>query len=46
LVLLEANPLDDAANVARRAGVMVRGQWLPEADIQVKLEELAATAAR
>lgn len=46
LVLLEANPLDDAANVAKRAGVMVRGQWLPEAEIQAKLEELAATARR
>ncbi|MXY67036.1 MAG: amidohydrolase family protein [Acidobacteriia bacterium] len=46
LVLLEANPLDDAANVAKRAGVMVRGRWLPEAEIQIKLEELAASASR
>ena len=46
LVLLEANPLDDAANVAERAGVMVRGRWLPEADIEIKLEELAMSAAR
>lgn len=46
LVLLEANPLDDAANVAKRAGVMVRGRWLPEADIQARLAELAASAAR
>ena len=45
LVLLEANPLDDAANVAKRAGVMVRGRWLPEAEIQAKLEDLAATAS-
>lgn len=46
LVLLEANPLDDAANLAKRAGVMVRGRWLPAADIEIKLEELAESAAR
>ena len=44
LVLLEANPLDDAANVAKRSGVMVRGRWLPEAEIQARLAELAASA--
>ncbi len=42
LLLLEANPLDDVANVARRAGVMVQGRWLPEADIQARLQEIAA----
>ena len=41
LILLEANPLDDVANVQRRAGVMVRGQWLPEADIQSRLGTIA-----
>ena len=41
LVLLEANPLDDLANMAHRAGVMVRGRWLPEAEIQARLAELA-----
>ena len=44
LMLIEANPLDDAANVSKRAGVMVRGQWLPEAGIQARLAKLAATA--
>ena len=29
LVLLEGNPLEDIANVHRRAGVMVRGEWFP-----------------
>ena len=29
LILLDANPLADARNVAKRAGVMVRGRWLP-----------------
>jgi imidazolonepropionase-like amidohydrolase len=41
LLLLEANPLEDAANVAKRSGVMVRGQWLPEREIQVRLEKIA-----
>ena len=41
LLLLEANPLDDAANIARRAGVMVRGRWIPEAEIQKKLAAIA-----
>jgi imidazolonepropionase-like amidohydrolase len=38
LILLEENPLDDASNVARRRGVMVRGRWLPEAKLQQLLE--------
>src|SRR5262249_7341856 len=33
LILLEGNPLKDVANVARRAGVMVRGEWLPETEL-------------
>ena len=41
LILLEANPLVDVAHVARRAGVMVRGRWLPEAEIQRRLEAIA-----
>ena len=46
LLLLEANPLDDVGNVARRAGVMVRGRWLPEAEIQTRLARIAADFAR
>jgi imidazolonepropionase-like amidohydrolase len=42
LILLEANPLADLGNVAKRAGVMVNGKWLPEADIQARLERIAA----
>jgi imidazolonepropionase-like amidohydrolase len=42
LVLLEANPLADVANVAKRAGVMVRGRWLPESEIQARLQKIAA----
>jgi len=42
LVLLEANPLTDIANVAKRAGVMLRGRWLPESELQAELAKIAA----
>lgn len=42
LILLTANPLENLANVERRAGVMVRGRWLPESEIQARLEKIAA----
>ncbi|MGH7606104.1 MAG: amidohydrolase family protein, partial [Gemmatimonadales bacterium] len=42
LLLLEANPLADIGNVARRAGVMVAGRWIPETEIQGRLERMAA----
>ncbi len=45
LILLDANPLDDIGNVQQRAGVMVRGHWLPEAEIQTHLDEIAARMA-
>ena len=45
LVLLEANPLTDISNVARRTGVMLRGRWLPESEIQATLAKIAAAAA-
>lgn len=46
LILLEANPLDDVAHVRRRAGVMLRGRWLPESEIRQRLDALAAEAQR
>lgn len=42
LLLLNGNPLGDLANVARRVGVMVKGRWIPEADIRGRLERIAA----
>jgi Amidohydrolase family len=45
LVLLEANPLDSVANVAKRAGVMVHGRWLPESEIQARLAKYAEQSA-
>lgn len=37
LVLLDANPLEDVAHWARRAGVMVRGAWYDRAEIERRL---------
>lgn len=42
LILLEADPLEDIRNVARRAGVVVRGRWLPAEEIQERLDAIAA----
>jgi imidazolonepropionase-like amidohydrolase len=43
LILVQANPLKDVANIAKPAGVMVRGQWMPEAEIRGKLDGIAAS---
>jgi adenine deaminase len=43
LILVEGNPLRDVANVARRVGVMVRGRWVPQGELQGMLERLAAS---
>lgn len=42
LVLLDANPLENIGNTREIAGVMVRGQWLPQETLQGMLDELAA----
>jgi imidazolonepropionase-like amidohydrolase len=42
LLLLDANPLTSASNVAAPAGVMVYGRWLPRNEIDARLEEIAA----
>jgi imidazolonepropionase-like amidohydrolase len=41
LVLLKANPLEDISNTEKRAGVMARGRWMPEADLKKTLDEIA-----
>ena len=40
LILLNSNPLRDIGNVQDRAGVMLRGRWLPEDMIQSRLAEI------
>jgi imidazolonepropionase-like amidohydrolase len=46
LVLLSANPLADVRNVAKRVGVMVRGTWVSEQELQKKLSSLRQSARR
>ncbi|HEX8852351.1 MAG TPA: amidohydrolase family protein [Pyrinomonadaceae bacterium] len=41
LILVNGNPLKDLSNVARRSGVMLRGRWLGEDEIQKRLESIA-----
>ena len=41
LLVLEASPLDDIENLAKRAGVVVRGRWIPEPEIQERLQKIA-----
>lgn len=43
LILVDANPLENVANIARRSGVMVRGRWIPEPEIQNQLAKIAAS---
>jgi imidazolonepropionase-like amidohydrolase len=46
LLLLDADPLADVANLQRIAGVMVRGRWLPGDEIRTRLEAIAARHPR
>ncbi|HEX8492129.1 MAG TPA: amidohydrolase family protein [Pyrinomonadaceae bacterium] len=41
LVLLEANPLENIANTERRAGVMLKGRWLAQTEMDKWLDEIA-----
>jgi len=41
LLLVRGNPLEDVAHAADIAGVMLRGQWLSERDLDARLEALA-----
>ncbi|WP_129645843.1 amidohydrolase family protein [Peristeroidobacter agariperforans] len=42
LILIEGNPLEDVANVNKRAGVMLRGKWYSQSQLASALDELAA----
>jgi imidazolonepropionase-like amidohydrolase len=43
LILTNSNPLDSIENVADRAGVMIRGVWKSEAEIQRELGAIATS---
>ncbi len=46
LVLVEANPLQDVANVAKISGVMVRGKWYARTDLDAGLMAIQAKYMR
>ncbi len=46
LVLLDADPLQDVSNLARRSGVMVKGRWIPREEIDRGLAALAEKYSR
>ncbi len=41
LVLTEDNPLEDVGNAAKCIGVMARGRWFPQSELQAMLDALA-----
>ena len=45
VILVDANPLQNIANVDKRAGVMVRGRWIPQSEIQSRLDRIARAYA-
>lgn len=44
LILSNANPLADVGTLRSPAGVMIRGRWIPHAEIQQRLDAIAAEA--
>ena len=42
LVLLDADPLADISNTGKRAGVMLKGKWYPQRELNGWLDEIAA----
>ena len=45
LILIEGNPFEDINQISKQSGVMVRGRWHGQAEIQKKLEEIASSFA-
>ncbi|HLA96336.1 MAG TPA: amidohydrolase family protein, partial [Pyrinomonadaceae bacterium] len=43
LVLLDANPLDDISNTQKRSGVMLKGKWYTQSELNGWLDKSAAT---
>jgi hypothetical protein len=46
LLLLTANPLESVGNVAKRVGLMLRGDWLSEGELQIKLKQPGSVSAQ
>ncbi|MBC7901098.1 MAG: amidohydrolase family protein [Saprospiraceae bacterium] len=45
LILLDANPLDDISNTKKRAGVMLKGKWYPQSQLDKWLDQIAPKIA-
>lgn len=41
LILLYGNPFEDINNMRKQVGVMVRGKWMTQAEIETRLNEIA-----
>ncbi|MFN0277686.1 MAG: amidohydrolase family protein [Pyrinomonadaceae bacterium] len=41
LILLDANPLDDIRNTEKRSGVMLKGKWFTQVQMNAWLDEIA-----
>ncbi|WP_420322955.1 amidohydrolase family protein [Flagellimonas sp.] len=46
LVLLAGNPLDDLKNFTKVAGVVARGTWISNAEIEKRLKDIAERASK
>lgn len=46
LLLLDGNPLQDIARISRPLGVMARGRWMPQAELQRMLADVPAGYAK
>lgn len=45
LLLLNGNPMENLSNTWAQEGVMVRGHWMPKAEVDMQLAEIAAAYA-
>jgi imidazolonepropionase-like amidohydrolase len=43
LILVQGNPLEDVSHIKDKVGVMVRGHWLPEQELQEMLDRIEAS---
>ncbi|HJR05987.1 MAG TPA: amidohydrolase family protein [Pyrinomonadaceae bacterium] len=46
LLLIDGNPLQDISRISRPLGVMARGRWMPQAELQRMLEGVPAAYAK
>jgi hypothetical protein len=46
LILVDRNPLDDVTNVSRRVGVMIKGHWFSQSELQKRLEASVSSNQR